>query len=603
MKVAKSFWPCMLAICFILSGEIAFTQTATAVNLNTVINVDKTKSTFESLLHSISVQSGIVFSFSSKRIASTKVLQIHPGKQTLGNVLQQINKATGLEYKVVGTHIIFLDQQTSLAKDVPTGKTSAKVINKSPSSPSSSRRNPAAQKQTGAANSKRDTLTKAYDTERSISRKLVDSMNVADNKTVTSKPITLSDSTRKFADSFSIVTINAQKGRADSLQGGDETSVKDSLLPAAQQKNSVSRNVEREIEYADSKTTWVIGAQVSRSAGMENKSETMNTTGIGLHLKMERAFSRKWSYTVGIEYDYFTGKYTYNLFNGPSKDTTIKHFAIAPVLAGVRYQVSNRLYLSGEFGPSLKASSQVRTKLALAPSAGIVFPTKNGALDVSLRYVHVVAGYGILESNSLQNGGYSFVSLKASYRINHGRLSGRSRNRLRSSNDQSQAFLKGSTKVDLSGQGVAVSMEPKLGAQTMLDLSLGIGGGYDVMDRLRYKIDVSNPALHFSLTPKFFYNWRKRVQSGKLSDLNSGNYVGLRVKYVTRGIGPDPSVFDTFLMNLHWGLQRAIASRLLFGAHVGAGYAFDVTDLSNPYDSFYPSFDAKLSYVLSRAKR
>ena len=196
-----------------------------------------------------------------------------------------------------------------------------------------------------------------------------------------------------------------------------------------------------------------------------------------------------------------------------------------------------------------------------------------------------------------------FLSLKASYRLNHARIRGRSERAARTSRYPSQASLRGVRKIDLSGQGIAFSIEPKLGDRTLLDLSLGIGGGYDVMDRVRYRWDINNPALHLSISPKFFYNREQRVRKSKLSHLNSGNYVGVRVKYITRGVGAEASVYDTFLMNLHWGLQRAIAARWSFGAHIGAGYAVDVTDLSNPYDSFYPSFDAKFSYVLSSPKR
>ena len=66
-------------------------------------------------------------------------------------------------------------------------------------------------------------------------------------------------------------------------------------------------------------------------------------------------------------------------------------------------------------GPALKASRGT-TKLALSPSAGMLFPLKNtGSVDLALRFTHIVRGYGPLESNTLQNGGYSYLSLRIAY--------------------------------------------------------------------------------------------------------------------------------------------------------------------------------------------
>jgi hypothetical protein len=126
------------------------------------------------------------------------------------------------------------------------------------------------------------------------------------------------------------------------------------------------------------------------------------------------------------------------------------------------------------------------------------------------------------------------------------------------------------------------------------DFSLGAGGGYSVAEgNIDYQWQIFNPAFYFSATPKFFYNRQKRIEKGKSVKLNSGNYIGLRVKYTTGSIDPQPSIREALFINLHWGLQRAISNRWSLNAHIGAGYA---QDLTNQFGTIYPALDFKLSY-------
>ena len=139
---------------------------------------------------------------------------------------------------------------------------------------------------------------------------------------------------------------------------------------------------------------------------------------------MENAFSKKFSWTAGLSFVNFAGKYTYTRFSntsgdtttGSPKDTTINNFAIAPLLVGLKYYFTSTFYLSAEMGLALKGSSATRTKLALAPSLGVLLPTGSyNSIDLSLSFTHIVTGFGTPESNGLENGGYGFVSLRAAY--------------------------------------------------------------------------------------------------------------------------------------------------------------------------------------------
>jgi hypothetical protein len=163
--------------------------------------------------------------------------------------------------------------------------------------------------------------------------------------------------------------------------------------------------------------------------------------------------------------------------------------------------------------------------------------------------------------------------------------------------------LRNLAKLDLGLQGIGFTFEPRVGKNTTIDLSAGIGGGYNISTNdLTYEVDFANPALYFSVTPKFFYNRQKRIEKGKASLLNAGNYIGLRLKYTTKGLSESSEIYDALLMNVHWGLQRPLGKKWSFMTHVGGGYAMDATDLNHVSGTFYPAFDFKFSYVFTKIK-
>jgi hypothetical protein len=171
-----------------------------------------------------------------------------------------------------------------------------------------------------------------------------------------------------------------------------------------------------------------------------------------------------------------------------------------------------------------------------------------------------------------------------------------------SSTDQ----LRPLTKLDMGLQGIGFTFERRPGNKITVDLSLGMGGGYRInysvlaKNDITYQWDFIGPAFYFSITPKFYYNREKRSAKGKTNSLNSGNYIGLRVKYTTKSMSESANVRDALLMNIHWGLQRAIAKRWTINLHIGAGYITDATDLQNTAGSIYPALDFKFSYIFTK---
>ena len=69
-------------------------------------------------------------------------------------------------------------------------------------------------------------------------------------------------------------------------------------------------------------------------------------------------------------------------------------------------------------------------------------------------------------------------------------------------------------KADLGFQGIGITYEPRLSNSMTTDLSLGVGGGYNIAEgSLEYQL--LKPALYVSATPKFFYNVKRRNKQGK----------------------------------------------------------------------------------------
>lgn len=154
------------------------------------------------------------------------------------------------------------------------------------------------------------------------------------------------------------------------------------------------------------------------------------------------------------------------------------------------------------------------------------------------------------------------------------------------------------TKVDIGFQGIGLTYEPRLSNKVTLDLSAGAGGGYDIAEGyLNYKLELLKPAIYFSLTPKYFYNRNTRSRQGKDSKLNSGNFIGLRLKYVTPNDRQTDLTRNSILTNIHWGIQRAIGNNWTFNSHIGIGYAQDV---DYNFGTIYPAIDFKLSYIFTK---
>ncbi len=156
------------------------------------------------------------------------------------------------------------------------------------------------------------------------------------------------------------------------------------------------------------------------------------------------------------------------------------------------------------------------------------------------------------------------------------------------------AGLRTLTKLDLGLQGIGAAYEPRLSKSLVSELSLGFGGGYNIGEG-SVDIYVIKPAMYFSVTPKLYYNIKKRIEKGKPTANNSGNYFGARLKFNTPLYRKSGIIRNSVLSNIHWGLQRSVGERWSFNSHIGAGYAHDI---DHGFGTIYPALDVKFSYII-----
>lgn len=158
-------------------------------------------------------------------------------------------------------------------------------------------------------------------------------------------------------------------------------------------------------------------------------------------------------------------------------------------------------------------------------------------------------------------------------------------------------------KIGIGINGLDFSVEIPVAEKITIEPAIGLGPSYDFSDKdaLTKKIDwhwaLLEPSLHASMYGKFFYNRDKRIRKTKSLLFNTGNFIGAKVKYVSKPLTSEEfhGQTNTFIANLNWGGQHNIGKHWNYSYSVGLGYGRNL-DIS--YGTFYPAFDLKVAYVL-----
>ncbi|MET3877141.1 hypothetical protein [Chitinophaga sp. OAE865] len=103
-------------------------QTA-KVNLRKEVNIPAADMQLDELLHLVSKQAGIRFSVNTRKFPGTTVVHIKKGRQPLSRLLGDLRESTGMGYRALESHIIFVDNPAPLAaKRTPAAVKPSKVI-------------------------------------------------------------------------------------------------------------------------------------------------------------------------------------------------------------------------------------------------------------------------------------------------------------------------------------------------------------------------------------------------------------------------------------------------------------------------------------------
>jgi hypothetical protein len=151
-------------------------------------------------------------------------------------------------------------------------------------------------------------------------------------------------------------------------------------------------------------------------------------------------------------------------------------------------------------------------------------------------------------------------------------------------------------KVDGGTSGLGLSFETPVGSEFLIELETGLGGGYVVeKQKVEYLTHYEDPSLYGSFKSEFYFNRGRRYRNGNTLTQNSGNFIGVGVKYTSIGIIKNLQPNNVILTNLHIGIKRAFDKNWVFSGITGVGYAHNLDWKSN---SDYQGGEVKITYLL-----
>lgn len=130
-------------------------------------------------------------------------------------------------------------------------------------------------------------------------------------------------------------------------------------------------------------------------------------------------------------------------------------------------------------------------------------------------------------------------------------------------------------RINLGPHGLDLSYELSISNRFIWENSFGIGMGSNAFgSSTGFVFDFGQPVPYLKSELKYIYNRERRINKGKNSANNSGNYIGIQPKY-SFGNQTSAELNQTLLTEVHWGLQRSVGRDFLFDAHIGLGYLKD----------------------------
>jgi len=79
-------------------------------SLHKNVNLPSENLRFDSLLHLIARPTGIKFSLNTQKFRPSRIIHVRKGIQSVDEILSEIKNSTGIYYRILGDHIIFIDK-------------------------------------------------------------------------------------------------------------------------------------------------------------------------------------------------------------------------------------------------------------------------------------------------------------------------------------------------------------------------------------------------------------------------------------------------------------------------------------------------------------
>lgn len=126
-----------------------------------------------------------------------------------------------------------------------------------------------------------------------------------------------------------------------------------------------------------------------------------------------------------------------------------------------------------------------------------------------------------------------------------------------------------------------VSYEKALNNNFTLNSEIGYEGGF--LKGTNDKVDYVFTTI-FSVEPRFYYNFNKRIEKGKNTNNNSANYLSSEIFYVPNLLSSSNrenlDVNKSFGIIPKYGLRRSISKNLIFEFAIGIGYAWGENNIN-----------------------
>lgn len=161
--------------------------------------------------------------------------------------------------------------------------------------------------------------------------------------------------------------------------------------------------------------------------------------------------------------------------------------------------------------------------------------------------------------------------------------------------NQPEDPLRSFARVNLGLHGLEFTYELPISKSIVWENSLGLGMGSNAINNeATYTFALDVPVPHFTSELKYMYNREKRINKGRSTMNNSGNYLGLQSKY-SFGNRNYFALNSTLLTEIHWGIQRPLGNRFIFDMHLGLGF---IHDFNFSTSSISPTFGLRFGYIM-----